>query len=135
MTQETYELLEEAVQKQLENVQNVDISTKEGKETLALSMNLAQLLITTDKDNSDYYDKQEKRRIEEERNKAMESVERDKQKITWGRVCFEMAKVVVPLAIQIIAFGKLQGRMFKFEETGRVTSTGGREMHLPKFWK
>lgn len=135
MTNETYELLEEAVQNQLKQIENVDTSTKEGKEVLQLAMNLAQLLITTDKDNADYYDKEEKRRIEEERNKAMESVERDKQKLTWQRVCFEMAKVVVPLAIQIVAFGNLQGRMFKFEETGRVTSTGGREMHLPKFWK
>lgn len=135
MTTETYEMLERAVQVQLENVEKRNIETKEGKESLTKSIHLVELLVTADKDNADYYDKQERRRIEEEKNKAANEVERDKQKLTWGRVGFEMTKVIVPLAIQIFAFGSLQKRMFKFEETGRISSTGGREMHLPRFWK
>lgn len=135
MSNETYEMLESAVQVQLKNIDNLDTESKEGKDALAKAIHLAELLITSDKDNVDYYDKQERRRIEEDRNKAMADIEHDKQKVTWGRASFEMAKVIVPLVIQIIAFGMLQKRMFKFEETGRVTSTGGREMHLPRFWK
>lgn len=135
MTETTYNLLEEVVQTQLRRTKSFDTETKEGKDALAKSVQLTELLITADKDNADYYDKEERRRIEEERNKAATEVEKEKQKLTWGRVGFEMGKVLLPLAAQIAAFGVLQKRMFKFEETGRINSTGGREMHLPRFWK
>lgn len=135
MTEETYNMLEEAVQVQLQNVSRLEPGTKEGKEALARSNHLVELLIATDKDNADYYDKEEKRRIEEERNKAMIQTERDKQKITWGRAALEMSKVVVPTVLTMIGYNVFQKRVMKFEETGRITSTAGRDLHLPKFTK
>lgn len=135
MTDVTYEMLEKAAQVQLENVEKLDAGSKEGKEALAKSINLVELLIATDKDNADYYDKQERRRIEEERNKAQNETERDKQKLTWGRVGLEMAKVVVPLVVSFAGYNVFQKRVLKFEETGRISSTAGRELHLPKFMK
>lgn len=135
MTEETYGMLERAVQAQLEKVETLDAGSKEGKEALVKSLHLVELLITTDKDNADYYDKQERRRIEEDRNKAMNETERDKQKLTWGRVGLEMAKVVVPLVVSFAGYNVFQKRVLKFEETGRISSTPGRELHLPKFMK
>lgn len=135
MTDVTYEMLEKAVQVQLEKVEALDAGSKEGKEALAKSIHLVELLITTDKDNADYYDKQERRRIEEDRNKAQNETERDKQKLTWGRVGLEMAKVVVPLVVSFAGYNVFQKRVMKFEETGRISSTAGRELHLPKFMK
>lgn len=135
MTNETYEMLEKAAQVQLEKVETLDAGSKEGKEALVKSIHLVELLITTDKDNADYYDKQERRRIEEDRNKAQNETERDKQKLTWGRVGLEMAKVVVPLVVSFAGYNVFQKRVMKFEETGRISSTAGRELHLPKFMK
>lgn len=135
MTDETYTMLEEAAQVQLKNVETLDAGSKEGKEALAKSIHLVELLITADKDNAEYYDKQERRRIEEERNKAQNETERDKQKLTWGRVGLEMAKVVVPLVVSFAGYNVFQKRVMKFEETGRITSTAGRELHLPKIMK
>lgn len=135
MTEETYGMLERAVQAQLEKVETLDAGSKEGKEALAKSLHLVELLIATDKDNADYYDKQERRRIEEDRNKAMNETERDKQKLTWDRVGLEMAKVVVPLVVSFAGYNVFQKRVMKFEETGRISSTAGRELHLPKFMK
>lgn len=135
MTDETYTMLEEAAQVQLKNVETLDAGSKEGKEVLAKSIHLVELLITADKDNAEYYDKQERRRIEEERNKAQNETERDKQKLTWGRVGLEMAKVVVPLVVSFAGYNVFQKRVMKFEETGRISSTAGRELHLPKFIK
>lgn len=135
MTNVTYEMLEKAVQVQLKNVEALDAGSKEGKEALTKSIHLVELLITTDKDNADYYDKQERRRIEEDRNKAQNETERDKQKLTWGRVGLEMAKVVVPLVVSFVGYNVFQKRVMKFEETGRISSTAGRELHLPKFMK
>lgn len=135
MTEETYGMLERAVQAQLEKVETLDAGSKEGKEALVKSLHLVELLIATDKDNADYYDKQERRRIEEDRNKAMNETERDKQKLTWGRVGLEMAKVVVPIVVSFAGYNVFQKRVLKFEETGRISSTAGRELHLPKFMK
>ena len=135
MTEETYNLLEKAAQVQLRQVTKIDPETKEGKDRLAKSIHLVELLINTDRDNAEYYDKQERRRIEEERNEAMNETERDKQKLTWGRVGLEMAKVVVPLVVSFAGYNVFQKRILKFEETGRLTSTASRELHLPKFMK
>lgn len=135
MTDVTYEMLEKAAQVQLEQVEMLDPESKEGKEALTKSIHLVELLITTDKDNADYYDKKERRRIEEERNKAQNQTEREKQKLTWGRAAFEMAKVVVPMVGSLIGYNIFQKRVLKFEETGRITSTAGRELHLPRFTK
>lgn len=135
MTEETYNMLEEAAQVQLTNVQTLDAGSKEGKEALAKSIHLVELLVTADKDNADYYDKQERRRIEEERNKAQNETERDKQKLTWGRVGLEMAKVIAPLVVSFAGYNVFQKRILKFEETGRISSTAGRELHLPRVFK
>lgn len=135
MTEETYNLLEEAAQVQLKQITKIDPGTKEGKDDLVKSIHLVELLINTDRDNAEYYDKQERRRIEEERNEAMNETERDKQKLTWGRVVLEMAKVVVPLVVSFGGYNVFQKRILKFEETGRLTSTASRELHLPKCFK
>ena len=135
MTEETYNLLEKAAQVQLRQVTKIDPETKEGKDHLAKSIHLVELLINTDRDNAEYYDKQERRRIEEERNEAMNETERDKQKLTWDRVALEMAKVVVPLVVSFAGYNVFQKRILKFEETGRLTSTASRELHLPKCFK
>ena len=135
MTDETYELLESAAQVQLKAVESLDATTKEGKEALARSIHLVELLVSKDRDDMEYYDKQERRRIEENRNKAQDETERKKQELTWGRVSLEMAKVVVPLAVSIAGYNVFQKRILTFEETGRITSTAGRELHLPKFFK
>lgn len=135
MTKETYILLEEAAQVQLKQVGEINPETKEGKEHLDKSIRLVELLIDTDKNDCEYWDKQERRRIDEERNKAMNETERDKQRLTWGRVGLEMAKVVVPLFVSFAGYNVFQKRILKFEETGRLTSTASRELHLPRFMK
>lgn len=135
MTEETYNLLEEAAQVQLKQIAKIDHETKEGKDNLVKAIHLVELLVNTDRDNAEYYDKQERRRIEEERNRAMNETERDKQKLTWGRVGLEMAKVIVPLGVSFVGYNVFQKRILKFEETGRLTSTASRELHLPRFLK
>ena len=46
MTEETYNLLEEAAQVQLRQVTKIDPETKEGKDHLAKSIHLVELLTT-----------------------------------------------------------------------------------------
>lgn len=135
MMKETYEMLERAAQIQLENIEALNTESKEGKDALTKSIHLVELLASIDRDADEYHDKTERRRIEEKRNDAQNETERDKQKLTWGRVGLEMAKVVVPIVVSFAGYNVFQKRVLKFEETGRITSTAGRELHLPKFGK
>lgn len=117
---------------------------------------LIQEMQTFNKNECDYWAKQEERRIEEEHNEAMIAieerkleehnrvererneanlaVEREKRKISWQRVAFEFGLILVPLFMNRSTYFKAQGNMLEFEKTGRVTSTVGRELHLPKIF-
>lgn len=135
MLKETYETLERAARVQLEHVETLNLESKEGQEALTKAVRLTELLITTDKDNYDYYDKEARREIEKAKNEAMAEIERNKQKLTWGRVTFETAKVVLPILVSFAGYNVFQKRILKFEETGRISSTAGRELHLPRVFK
>lgn len=135
MDQTTYDLLESAVRTQLKQVEKLNLESKEGKEALTKATALTELLITVDKDGYDYHDKEERRRIEEKKNDATAEVEREKAKLTWGRVGLELGKVIAPILVSFAGYNVFQKRVLKFEETGRIVSTAGRELHLPKFFK
>lgn len=85
----------------------------------------------------EYWDKEERRRIEEKKNDEMAKIERNKQKIGWERWAFEFLKLGVTIGTGMYSFFKGQNNMLKFEEHGRITTTAGRELHLPKitWWK
>lgn len=72
---------------------------------------------------------------ERERNEMTLKLEQEKQKLTWKRIAFEFGKIVVPIIGGAIVYSKAQNKVLKFEETGRITSTAGRELHLPKIFK
>lgn len=62
-------------------------------------------------------------------------VEKLKKKESFSRMMIESAKIIVPTLVPIIAYNIFQKRVMKYEETGRIVSTAGRELHLPKFMK
>lgn len=132
MNKETHILLEDAVQEELTNL---NVCGKDNEETLERVVHLVELLNEADKIDADRFDKSERRRIEEERNQTTERIERRKQELTIGRVCLEMAKIVVPTMISLIGYGVYQKRLFIFEKDNTIASMAGRELHLPKFMK
>lgn len=74
--------------------------------------------------------------IECSRREAEMALEQEKQKISWKRIGFEMAKIIVPLGLTILVRGKEREEIFDFEEHGRITSTVGRQFRLQDlFWK
>lgn len=133
MTRETYDMLEERIQQNLEMLDTLEGGVR--KSITDETARLVELLIAADKEDAERYDKQERRRIDEDRNKATAEVEMSKQEITWKRVGLEMAKLIVPLSMSMAGYDFFQKRMIKFEETGRFTSAVSRELHLPNFFK
>lgn len=132
MNTETYDALEDAVNRSLADLANPHCENP--KRALEETKVLMELLLVADKQDDEYRDKSEHRNIEDIRNKATAQIERDKISLTWQKVSLELVKAFGPMALQIIAFGVFQARMLRFEEEGRFTSSVSREMHLPNLW-
>lgn len=129
---EVREQLESEIQRELELLETVN---KGSKEEQVLVGDICKLTETIDRLNNtewDFYDKQEKREIEKSRIQLDEK----KSDLDWKRSIFEVVKIVLPSAITVFAYDRFQKRMLKFEETGRIVSSAGREFHLPKLpWR
>lgn len=134
MQQETYELMEGAL---VDRLRDMDLERDDDKKSKKFdeAMKLIDKMNETDKVSFEFSDKEERRRIEEKRNDQAAETEAEKARLSWKKVAFEMAKVMLPAIGGWIAYDKFQTRVMKFEETGRVCSTAGREMHLPRITK
>lgn len=100
-------------------------------------MEALEALRNIERDQNDFYDKQEKRRIEEEKNEDTADLEREKSKIGWRRMTLEVLKIFVPSMMAAGAAIWMQNRAGKLEETGRWTTEAGRQAHrqVPNIWK
>lgn len=134
MRDETYERLEASITDCLDDAYNYDPGSKERRMIFAEAMALVDRVKDIDRMNLEYYDKEDRRLIDRERNNMSIQIEETKQKIGWKRGLFEILKTMGPIAAYIFAYGKFQGRLFNYEShNGRLTSTAGKELHLPRF--
>lgn len=125
--------LETEVQRQLELINSVP---KGSKEQAVIMEDLTKLVGCIDRLNQteyEFYDRQERREIDRKKNESMLELENKKSEIGFTRAAFELAKVIIPPVITLVAYDRFQKRIIKFEETGRLVSTAARELHLPKF--
>ena len=125
--------LETEVQRQLELINSVP---KGSKEQAVITEDLTKLVGCIDRLNQteyEFYDRQERREIDRKKNESMLELENKKSEIGFTRAVFELAKVIIPPVITLVAYDRFQKRIIKFEETGRLVSTAARELHLPKF--
>ena len=131
MTLETMNKLEDYVNENLDKARDGDAeSHKQFLESL-------EALRSVEKDQNDFYDKQEKRRIEEEKNDDTAAIESEKVKIGWKRMTLEILKIFGPAAVAAFAATMMQKRAGVLEETGRWTTEAGRQAHrqIPNLWK
>lgn len=125
--------LETEVQRQLKLINSVP---KGSKEQAVITEDLTKLVGCIDRLNQteyEFYDRQERREIDRKKNESMLELENKKSEIGFTRAAFELAKVIIPPVITLVAYDRFQKRIIKFEETGRLVSTAARELHLPKF--
>lgn len=139
MTQETMEMLESEIQNQITDLANYDVTDeKEAKAKSAAVGDVTKLLerlTEAETANEKWFDNQERRTIDRERNSAMIEVEAEKNKLDWKRGLIEVSKVAIPAAVSLITLRQWSckfERMLKFEETGHFTTSASRELHLPK---
>lgn len=165
MNEKLYEELSKECDRLTAIIDQEEVNSDKWKAAYGKKLEILGKMNDLNKTESDYYSKQEDRnaqkehneavlqmeerklemeekkleqheRIEQSRRDAEISLEQEKQKISWKRVGFEMSKVLVPLAITIIARKAERKEMFDFETHGRITSTVGRQFKLQDlFWK
>lgn len=136
MKEETMEALERYVGLKREDA--LDVSDDANRPRAHQEyMEALEALRNVEKDQNDFYDKQEKRRIEEEKNEETADLEREKSKIGWRRMTLEVLKIFVPSMMAAGAAIWMQNRAGKLEETGRWTTEAGRQAHrqVPNIWK
>ena len=140
MTQETMEMLESEIQNEISNLRYYN-DTEDERDAKAKSAaisdvtKLLERLTEAETANEKWFDNQERRVIDRERNSAMIQVETEKNKLDWKRIVLEASKVVIPAAVSLITLRQWSckfERMLKFEETGHFTTSASRELHLPK---
>lgn len=133
MTQETIEMLESEIQNQITDLANYDVTVEEEAKAKSSAVSnvtkLLERLTEAETANEKWFDNQERRDIDRERNKTMVQIEAEKNKLDWKRVVLEGAKVVIPAAVSLITLRQWSckfERMLKFEETGHFTTSASR---------
>lgn len=136
MKLETMEKLEEYIEWTRQDAVHAE-NDADQKIQHAQYMEALEALRNIERDQNDFYDKQEKRRIEEEKNEETADLEREKSKIGWRRMTLEVLKIFVPSMMAAGAAIWMQNRAGKLEETGRWTTEAGRQAHrqVPNIWK
>lgn len=135
MTDETRMSFDETLQKALDDLNMMDIADPNREKKLKEMQQLNAMINETDQVNQDWYDKQEKRRIDEEKNKSLSDIETKKIKFGWVKVAIE-AVVGIGLTVYEVASHRADLRdITKYEENGRYNSTAFRMMRKPRFRK
>jgi len=118
-----------------DEIEGLDVGSKEHQTAVG---DLVKLLETANKDDemmANLEDSRDRREIERDKNATMAKLEVERNKLSWPRAGLEIAKVILPTLLSIGAYSVFQHRVLKFEETGRIVSTAGRSLSLPKFFK
>ena len=120
------------------HLEEIDKLSSGSQEQERMVSDLTKLVDSLNKLNQTEYerlDKESRVKLDKAKNRALYELELKKSELGWQRVTFELAKILIPAAISVGSYAYFQGRVLEFEENGRINSTAGRELHLPKFLK
>lgn len=132
MTIETKDLIEELVQNHLVSLKDGNVIGEDRKYLLSETYSFIDKLNEYEKINDEYYDKSERRRIDEEDRKASRKLEESKDH-NLDKLIEIGSKIGVPLITMIVGIStnrEFLKMILKFEETGRIVSKPGKEFHI-----
>lgn len=135
MTDETREKFDETLNQALVDLNAMDLADPQRKVKLEEMRELNKMINETDQVNLSAFDMQEKRRIDEEKNKSLSEIEEKKIKHGWVKVVIEGAIAVGLTVFEVCAHRRDLQDVTKYEETGRYNSTAFRMMRKPRIRK
>lgn len=138
MQKETMEQLEKLIQinlSKLETFDDLDKDRYSRKDLIWETIQLTEKLQEEVKLQEEYWDREEKRRIDEEDKKASRKrSSKDQHDKKFDRLIEVSWKVGIPLITfvgGVVAYGHFQREILHFEETGKIVSKPGRELRFP----
>lgn len=134
MTDVTLKMLEDQIQTEITRLQTLDDDPAKRSKAVQDIVKLVEKLTEAECASEKWYDNQERREIDKERNKTNAEIERRKLELDWKRMTLEIGKIVIPTFVPLIVWRKSFKEMITFEETGRFTSSVSRELHLPRIF-
>lgn len=139
MREETMNMMEEELQRQLINLKEMDWDQDLSKRSKAVSelVQLSERLTEAENANEKWYDNQERRDIEKERNRITAVAESRKQDMDWKHMLIEVGKIIAPPIVSLVTLKVWRNSfvdMIGFETTGHFTTSASRELHLPKIF-
>lgn len=138
LADETLRLMEERAVKALQEGTYYDVGTPERKALNTEAKDLLDRCIEAHRQELDYWDKEQRRNLEKERNEETAAIEREKMDVNWKRFLLEGAKIVVPAVVSLFgyaAYDTYQRRVMEYEKDGSIKSTAGRQLGLPRILK
>lgn len=137
MEDTTVAMLEGQMTSSLDKMSTYEPGTKERSACLTETTELADRLIELRKEDMDYYLKDNQQRIDEKRNDEAAENERKKQTLDWKKISFEMAKLLIPLAINWGLQFKRDQKGYEFEENNCHVSQTAKQSILSRvtWWK
>lgn len=130
MSNETYELLEAAIQEEVDSIKEFEKGSEKREKAVEQSVKLIDRLIMIDKDDADSFDKEKRREIEEKKIESTNEIEAGKQQITWKKAAFEFGKIALPMVASAVLYFAALKENERFEETGTWKCKGGRELRV-----
>lgn len=135
MTDETRNNFDETLQQALEDLKLMDIADPNRDKKLKEMKELNTMINETDQVTQDWFDKQEKRRIDEEKNANLAEIENKKIKAGWIKVGVETVLAIGLTVFEVVSHRQDLRDITKFEESGRYNSTAFRFMRKPRIKK
>ena len=128
MRQENLDNLEAYAEELREMAQNEE-DPKERAKLHEQYMDAMERLQVLEHDDREFLDKKERRRIDEERNRTANELE--KQKVIWARVetLVKVFGIAFPAILSVVTYWKVEDRIGELEENGRWTTDAGRKNH------
>lgn len=131
---ETKKLLNEVMERDLEDLKELEIGSKEREALVSEIKDFYKLQIEEYRSEVDAWDKDELRRISEEKNAAEERIAEAKTKTEFKKSAVDAGKAIVIGVGSAFLSNRMMKALLKFEETGTVTSKAFRLIPMIKFW-
>lgn len=135
MKDETRISFDEALQKGLEELNEMDLTDPNREKKLQELDRLNKIINETDQVNLSAFDMQEKRRIDEDKNANLAEIENKKIKSGWIKIVIESALAVGLTVFEICAHRADLRDVTRYEESGRYNSTAFRMLRKPRIRK
>lgn len=120
----------------LDAISEMAVGSKEHQTAVSTATTLVSAINEIDATSHENLDRQERRRIDEEKNCRLSDIEMAKTKMTWSKFLSESGKILLQTMPTALLWANTymlcQDRMFEFEKEGRLLSDASRQLPLAR---